>query len=74
MRLAIASEKKGGRKKASEAMPQLENNFKAIVTDHTAGDPLREDIIWTYLSSTEIARQLDRLTIALQLTLRQEAT
>ena len=55
------SEKKGGRKKASEAMPQLENNFKAIVTDHTAGDPMREDVIWTYLSSTEIARELDRL-------------
>ena len=55
------SEKKGGRKKASEAMPQLENNFKATVTDHTAGDPMREDVIWTYLSSTEIARELDRL-------------
>ena len=42
-------------------MPQLEGNFRAVVNDHTAGDPLREKVIWTYLSSTEIAQQLDRL-------------
>lgn len=55
------SEKKGGRKPASEAMPELEDNFHKVVSDHRAGDPLREDVIWTYLSPAEIAQQLDRL-------------
>lgn len=55
------SEKKGGRKKASFAAPNLEKNLRQVVADHTAGDPMREDVVWTYLSSTEIAQQLDRL-------------
>jgi hypothetical protein len=55
------SEKKGGRKKASCAAPDLKNKFRQIVADHTAGDPMLEDVVWTYLSSTEIAQQLDRL-------------
>ena len=49
------SEKKGGRKKASVACPGLEENLRQVVADHTAGDPMREDVVWTYLSSTEIA-------------------
>jgi hypothetical protein len=55
------SEKKGGRKKASEAMPALEDNFIEVVSDHTAGDPMRQDVVWTYLSSTEISQRLDAL-------------
>ena len=55
------SEKKGGRKKASVACPGLEENLRQVVADHTAGDPMREDVIWTYLSSTEIAQRLDRM-------------
>lgn len=54
------SEKKGGRKKASIAVPGLEENLRRVVRDHTAGDPLREEVVWTYLSSTEIAEQLKR--------------
>ena len=54
-------EKKGGRKKASLAMPTLEDNFVQVVSDHTAGDPVQEDVVWTYLTSTEIARQLKDL-------------
>jgi hypothetical protein len=42
-------------------MPALKENVLAVVSDHTAGDPMREDVIWTYLSSTEIAQRLDRL-------------
>lgn len=42
-------------------MPELENNFIALVHDHTAGDPMCEDVVWTYLSSTEIAQGLDLL-------------
>ena len=53
--------KKGGRKKASIACPGLEKNLRQVVADHTAGDPMRENVVWTYLSSTEIAGQLERL-------------
>ena len=56
-----ASEKKGGRKKASIAVAGLEENLRQVVKDHTAGDPMQEDVVWTYLSSTEIAQRLERL-------------
>jgi hypothetical protein len=61
MKQRDVSEKKGGRKKASFAMPELEDNFRDVVNDHTAGDPMRQDVVWTYLSSTEIAQRLDGL-------------
>lgn len=56
-----ASEKKGGRKKASTAVPNLEANFVQIVGEHVAGDPQQEDVIWTCLTPTEIARRLGQL-------------
>jgi hypothetical protein len=40
-------------------MPALEDNLLEAVCDHVAGDPMREDVVWTYLSSSEIAAQLD---------------
>ncbi|MDX1963285.1 MAG: ISAzo13 family transposase [Pirellulales bacterium] len=55
------SEKKGGRKQASLSIPGLEDNFVAIVSQHTAGDPMQEDVIWTSLSTAEIARRLAEL-------------
>jgi len=61
MRPKDESEKKGGRKKASIASPNLEKNLRQVVDDHKAGDPLREEVVWTYLSSTEIAKRLDRM-------------
>jgi hypothetical protein len=61
MKQARAFEKKGGRKPASVALPQLEDNFMEIVSQHVAGDPMREDVVWTYLSTTEIARELEHL-------------
>ena len=57
-RLKAASEKKGGRKKASIASTELEENLRKVVRDHTAGDPMREEAVWTYLSPPEIAAQL----------------
>lgn len=42
-------------------MPELMDNFRQVVHDHTAGDPLREEVVWTYLSSTEITQRLERL-------------
>jgi hypothetical protein len=47
--------KKGGRKKASIACPDLEENVRQVVADHTAGDPMREDVAWTYLTAGEIS-------------------
>ena len=55
------SEKKGGRKKASLTMPALEDNFVQVVSNHLAGDPMQEDVVWTYLTSTEIAQRLEEL-------------
>lgn len=54
-------EKKGGRIKASIAAPDLEANLRQVVRDHTAGDPMHEEVVWTYLSSMEIAGCLDRM-------------
>lgn len=42
-------------------MPNLEDNFVEVVCNHTAGDPMQEDVVWTYLTSTEIAQRLDEL-------------
>ena len=39
--MRAASEKKGGRKKASTDQPDLEENLRQIVRDHTAGDPMQ---------------------------------
>jgi len=41
------------------AIPGLEDNFVEVVADHTAGDPMREDVVWTNLTPPEIARHLD---------------
>ena len=52
------SEKKGGRKASVVSMPELEKNFRAVVQNHTAGDPQQEDVVWTYLTPKEIAKGL----------------
>lgn len=39
-------------------MLALEDNFVQIVSNHTAGDPMHEEVVWTYLSATEIAQRL----------------
>lgn len=41
-------------------MPELEENFGAVIKDHTAGDPQREGVVWTYLTPREIATGLTR--------------
>ena len=40
---------------------ELEDNFVEVVSGHIAGDPMREDVVWTYLSPTEIAGELANL-------------
>lgn len=34
------------------------DNFVEIVSEHTAGDPMREDVTWTYLTAPQIACKL----------------
>ena len=53
--------KGGGRKTAMERRPQLDENFRQILAEFTAGDPMREGVLWTNLSRREISRRLAEL-------------
>jgi len=53
--------KRGGRKSLIETSPQLVENLGAVLRDHTAGDPMREDVKWTNLSRRQISRRLKEL-------------
>jgi len=39
-------------------MPHLEENFLRVLQDHTAGDPMRQDVKWTDLTQGQIADRL----------------
>ena len=39
-------------------MPELIDNLACVLCDHTAGDPMQDDVIWTYLTQREIADEL----------------
>jgi hypothetical protein len=42
-------------------MPELIDNLARVLCDHTAGDPMQDDVTWTYLTQREIADELTRL-------------
>jgi Rhodopirellula transposase DDE domain len=48
----------GGRKPATESLPDLVPSFHAVLEDHTAGDPMRHEVIWTDLTPREIGEAL----------------
>src|SRR4051794_35365913 len=48
----------GGRKPATESRPDLLSSSHAVLEDHTGGDPMREQVIWTDLSPREIREAL----------------
>jgi hypothetical protein len=48
----------GGRKPATESRPDLIPSFHAVWEDHTAGDPMRREVIWTDLTPREIGAAL----------------
>ena len=56
-------EKRGGRERLIDAEPQLDANFQKVLTDHTAGDPMRIDSLWTNLSKEAISDRLEELGI-----------
>jgi hypothetical protein len=58
MRLLVASEKRGGRKKASLDDPALISTLQQAVEEHTAGSPVDPKQLWTNRSPAELADQL----------------
>jgi hypothetical protein len=48
----------GGCKPATERLPDLVPSFHAVLEDHTAGDPMRQQVIWTELTPREIVAAL----------------
>lgn len=50
--------KGGGRKRRIASDPQVEDDFRAVLHDHTAGSPTDEDLIWTDLTAREIAGRM----------------
>ena len=49
----------GGRKPYDETYPNIDEQFLTMLRDHTAGDPMREDVRWTNLLPGEIAERLE---------------
>lgn len=41
-----------------ETVAGLEENFQTVLRHHTAGDPMREEVLWTNLTLREIAQRL----------------
>jgi hypothetical protein len=41
-----------------EARPELVVQFQAVLQDHTAGDPMKDDVLWTDLTATDVAERL----------------
>ena len=52
------SEKRGGRRPRAVAQPSLEANLRQLLQEFTAGDPMREGVLWTNLSLRELSRRL----------------
>lgn len=44
-----------------DTQPQVESHFKQVLADHTAGDPMKPDVLWTNLSMQAIADRMARL-------------
>src|SRR5438128_1445294 len=53
--------KRGGRKRLIDTDPQLQTNFQKVLQDHTAGDPMKPDVLWTNLSLSAIAERMGEL-------------
>ena len=44
-----------------EIGPAIEANFRKVLEDHTAGDPMRLEVRWTNLSPRQIAKRIAEL-------------
>jgi Rhodopirellula transposase DDE domain len=61
----------GGRKAYTISWPDIDAKFLDVLVDHTAGDPMDEQVRWTNLSAQEIA---DRLAQRHDLTVSETVT
>ena len=64
MRPRVASEKKGGRKKASTAIPELVPQLKQLVEGHTAGSAVEPGRIWTSRSAESLSAELGEVGLS----------
>ena len=44
----------GGRKRKIDDDPKIDEDFRKVLVEHTAGSPTEESLIWTNLTKTEI--------------------
>ena len=51
----------GGRKRRIDQDPKIDEHFRETLADHTAGSPTEESLVWTNLTRTEIAGQMEDL-------------
>ena len=49
----------GGRKPYDQTYPNIDSAFLAVVANHTAGDPMDQNVRWTNLTHLEIAQRLN---------------
>ena len=44
-----------------DSVATLDQNFCTLLAEFTAGEPMREGVLWTNLSRREISRRLARI-------------
>jgi hypothetical protein len=52
----------GGRKPYAQAIAGIDEAFLDVVQDHTAGDPMQADVLWTHLTQLNSQRLAERHT------------
>src|SRR5437588_3874844 len=57
----------GGRKPHVDKIPELRQELHSVLEDHTAGSPVRLEVIWTDLTPKEIQRALDERDLCFSL-------
>jgi hypothetical protein len=50
----------GGRPRYAETYPEIDTQFQTVLKEHTAGDPMDEQVVWTDLTPAEIAALLNQ--------------
>jgi len=50
----------GGRKRYDETHPNIDAQFEDVLKEHTAGDPMDEQVVWTDLTPREIGEMLEK--------------
>lgn len=61
--------KKGsGRKRALDIINRIDDVFLEVLKDHTAGNPMKEDLFWTNLTQKEISERMKEKGINISVT------